>query len=87
MFRFCLEKGWVWVDLSESTAVAAVVHYDARKKNFEDNPDLLVFSKDFDVSVLPSRFKADMNKWLTDEGVDRKITKFFINATGKAAKF
>lgn len=84
---FCPEKGLVWVDLSESSTVAAIIHYDSRKDNFEDNPVLLVFSKDVEVSVLPQRFKADLNKWLLQSEMNSKIPKIFINATGNATKF
>lgn len=82
-FHFCPEKGFVWIDLLESTAVAAIIHYDSRRDNFSDHPVLLVFSNDVEGSALPQRFKADLNKWLRQK-TDNKITKVFINAGGEA---
>ena len=45
VYRFCPEKGFVWVDLMESTAVAAIIHYDSRKQNFENSPVLGIFER------------------------------------------
>jgi len=87
IFRFCPEKGFVWVDLFESTAVAAIIHYDSRKDKFEDNPVLLVFSKNVAVSAVPQRFKADLDQWLTQSDTNNKIERVFIDATGKSTKF
>ncbi len=85
--RFCLEKGWVWVDLLELTAVAAIIHYDSRKADFLAKPVLLVFSKHVEVAALPQRFKGDLNKWRTRAEIGNKTAKYFINATGKVTNF
>lgn len=86
VYHFCPEKGFVWVDLMQSTAVAAIIHYDSREENFESSPVLLVFSRNVEASALPQRFKADLEVWLMQADMGSEIATFFIDETGNSAK-
>jgi uncharacterized protein len=88
MPRFCPEKGWVWVDLKNSIAIAAIVHYDSRKEKFEDDPVLLVFSNQVDVAASLPRLKTDLGNWLAQKDARKSLSKkYFIDAGGKVTNF
>lgn len=86
-FRFCPEKGFVWIDLEELLAIAAIVHYDTRKHNREKDPIIFIISKQVDVATVPGRFKVELNEWLIEEGVPINLVKLFINVEGDVIEF
>ena len=77
----CPNKSFLWVDSKEQKSIGAIVHsiFDGR---FEENPSLLVFSKQYQCNNLPEQFVKALNSWLGAANV--QVLHFrFIGIEGK----